>query len=307
MRKLLLIPVLFFAITSCGHSGNDVEKISEVRLALSPPAVKADEELEVADPGAKDEKGDPNTIRVNEPVGNANTRATNSNTVRDTAKKIIKEGDISFETGNLKETRNAIIASLKKAGGYVSEENESNNSDENRREYVLKVRIPAKYFDGFLNDVSATAAQIDSKNITMRDVTTRYIDMSTRLQNRKLLEARYQALLNRATRMTDILEVEDKLNNIQSEIESEQGQLNYLSRQVAYSSLNITFYTRHIVPVDKGYGVGYKLKRALADGWDTLGLWCYGLISIWPLLLLITALVILFKRWRKRRKAAKAI
>lgn len=303
MKKLLLIPVLFFAIISCNQ--NEKEKISEVRFL--PPVAKQDNEIEVSDPGRKDQKGDPNPIRINEAVGNADRRMTSNNNVKDTAKKIIKEGDISFETGNIKQTRYAIVASLKKAGGYVAEENESNNSDENHKEYILKVRIPAKYFDGFLNEVSAGAAQIDSKNITMRDVTTQYIDINTRLQNRKLLETRYQALLSKAARVTDILEVEDKLNTIQSEIESEQGQLNYLSRQVAYSSLDITFYTRHIEPVDKGYGAWYKFKNALGNGWDTLQQLFFGLIGLWPLLTLIVLFYIIIKRWRRRGKAAKAI
>jgi hypothetical protein len=154
--------------------------------------------------------------------------------------------------------------------------------------------------------VASAATQIDSKNISSRDVTTQFIDMSTRLQNKKLLEARYLSLLKQANRMGDILQVENKLSEIRSEIESEQGQLNYLSKQVAYSSLDITFYTRHMQAVDKGYGAGYKFKNALSQGWDTLTGWFFGLISLWPVLIVIGLLVVLFKRWRKRRKAVQA-
>lgn len=305
MKKLLLLPFLLIALLSCKHRPVEAVKMSEIRFP--PPVAKPDEEVKDKD------------INVNEAVGNASARDVkadpaangyvnngNPGIVRDTAKKIIKQGDISFETGDLKQTRAAIIKSLNSKGGYVSEENESNNSEESRKEYVLKVRVPAKYFDSFLNDVSATAVQIDSKNISISDVTTRYIDMSTRLQNKKLLEARYLALLQKATLMGDILEVENKLTEIRSEIESEQGQLNYLGRQVAYSSLDITFYTKHIEPADKGYGAGYKFKKALADGWDMLEGWFYGFIGIWPLLVVIAVVVFLFKRWRKRRKVINA-
>jgi hypothetical protein len=302
MKKLLLIFLVLSGLQSCKH-GADADKVMVSQMRFPPPVVKPDEEtmekepsrdvaLKIVDPGPKSNAG--------------YSGSANPGIVKDTAKKIIKQGDISFETGNIAQTRKIIIASLKKAGGYLSEENESNNSEENRKEYVLKTRIPAKYFDTFLSDVASAATQIDSKNISSRDVTTLFIDMSTRLQNKKLLEARYLSLLKQANRMGDILQVENKLSEIRSEIESEQGQLNYLSKQVTYSSLDITFYTRHIAPVDKGYGAGYKFKRALSEGWDTLTGWFFGLISLWPVLIVIGLLIVLFKRWRKRRKAVQA-
>jgi hypothetical protein len=102
--------------------------------------------------------------------------------------------------------------------------------------------------------------------------------------------------------MSEILQVENKLNEIRSEIESEQGQLNYMSRQVAYSTLDITFYTHAVVHADSGYSIGYKFKKALSDGWDTLQQIFFGLIAIWPIVFIGILLIILFKIWRKRRK-----
>ena len=315
MKKLLFLSLFCLTLASCGNHEDDRPiraKADQVRFP--PPVVQADdavaeaesptiEEIKAAEPGPKDEISA--GYSGYKPVGKIldNTQSAS----KDTAKKIIKEGDISFETGNVAQTRKVIIEALKKCNGYVSEENESHNSEEDRKEYVLHTRIPAKNFDQFLKQVTSTAVQIDSKNISTQDVTVRYIDISTRLQNKKLLEARYLTLLKQANKMGDILQVENKLSEIRSEIESLQGQINYLSRQVAYSSLDITFYTRHIAPVDKGYGVGYKLKQALSDGWDTLGSWFFGLIAIWPLLLVVAVLIILFKRWRKRRAVAKAV
>ncbi|HEY9196237.1 MAG TPA: DUF4349 domain-containing protein, partial [Mucilaginibacter sp.] len=107
--------------------------------------------------------------------------------VVDTEKKIIKEGEIRFQTGNLAIARDKIAASLKSFGGYISEENETNNSDNNQREYRLKVRIPAKNFDRFLEALSANADRVDTKNIRRKDVTTEFIDITTQLKNKQLL------------------------------------------------------------------------------------------------------------------------
>jgi hypothetical protein len=302
MKKLFFITLLSICSMACKNHQPSV--ITEAYLP-PPPIAKANNEIK--------EKSE--NIRLDEPVGNAGTKggaddriplSGRNGVVKDTAKKIIKEGNISFETTNARQTREAITSSLKKAGGYIAEENETNNGDLNSKQYVLKARIPAKNFDTFLNDVSATAVQIDSKNISTRDVTTQYIDMATRLQNKKLLEDRYLSLLKQATRMGDMLQVENKVSEIQSDIESDQGQLNYLSRQVAFSSLDITFYTPHIEAADKGYTIGYKLLQALGQGWETLQGLFFGLIALWPLLLATAILLLVLKRWRMRRKMANA-
>lgn len=202
----------------------------------------------------------------------------------DTSKKIIKEGNINFETSDVNKTRKNIIYSVQKAGGYVAEDNQSKDESSGRKEYVLKVRIPSKKFDALLDTISGKADKIDSKNISIRDVTTEYIDIKSRLDNKKKLEARYLVLLSKATRMADILQVEAKLTEIRSDIESTQGQLNYMDKQGAYSLLDITFYSKYVVPAN-GNGFAYKFRSAISGGLDWLEGLFFGLVAAWPVVI----------------------
>lgn len=220
-----------------------------------------------------------------------------------TEQKIVKEGDISFETENVTDTRKQLFASLKKLGGYATEDNEYLNGDNNRKQYVLNIRIPAKNFDSFLGTVSSTATKIDSKNIRVTDITTQYIDVKTRLDNKKALERRYLSLLDKANKMSDVLEIEAKLSEIRSDIESTQGQLNYMDKQVAYSSLSITFYTKQAEQADTGNTFGYKFKHALDGGFIFIQSLFFGVISWWPAWLLIIIIVVIIKS--SRRKACQ--
>jgi hypothetical protein len=189
-------------------------------------------------------------------------------------------------------------------GGYVAEESENNDSESGQKEITLQTRIPAKNFDVFLTNVSDNAESIDSKNIRIKDVTTQFIDVTTQLANKKKLEERYLELLKKGSKISDLLEIENKLTEIRSEIESTQGQLNYLTKQVEYSSLNVTFYSKQTVQ-DNGQTFGYKIKRALSGGWHTLGSLFFGFIEWWPIWLIVAGLAYLLKRWRKTRKATK--
>ena len=317
MKNLLITAILLLTFSSCGN-----KKRTPDAVKFPPPVVMADEEvmptppgdkeLEIADPGQKSVKGDANAdIRIDEPVGNADVKQVKefspvSEQPRiDTARKIIKDGDISFETNDIAGTRKKILNSLKKLNGYVVEDKEITDNEENRKNYTLNVRIPAKSFDLLLDFVTSAADKIDSKNISITDVTTRYIDINTRLNNKKLLENRYQDLLKKATKISDLLEIENKLTEIRSDIESTQGQLNYLNRQVAYSSLAITFYTRQIVRADKPIGLGYKFKRSLGKGWMFLQNLFFRVIALWPLWLLLIALYIGYKAWKRRNRLIK--
>jgi hypothetical protein len=306
--KLLFFYSLILALVlmGCKHSKSNTEelllpdsvstekpKLSEIGMA--PPVVKPDNDVYSSVETAPEFVGEANAdVKqvVEEKLG--------------VEKKIIKEGDISFETGNVVATRKQIIASLKKLNGYVEEDKETDNGDDNRKEFVLNIKIPANNFDIFLGSVSSTATKIDSKNISIRDVTTQFIDTKTRLDNKKLLEARYLELLKRASKISEMLEIENKLAQIRADVESTQGQLNYLDKQVTYSSLEITFYTRQPAQIETSVSFGYKVKQAFGEGFGLLQNLFFGTLSLWPYWFVGAGLYLFIKRWRKRRRVASA-
>ncbi|GGB22217.1 DUF4349 domain-containing protein [Mucilaginibacter rubeus] len=286
MKTYFMLSVSFLLVlTSCERQKEQKATIAEVALTPAPPAEKSDMEA-FKTPAVVDDKH-----------VSANT------TITDTAKKIIKEGDIRFETGNPKAARQNIVSSLKKLGGYLAEENETNSGETNQKEYNLKIRVPSKNFDAFLSSLTSSADHIDSKNIHIRDVTTQFIDVKAQINNNKQLEQRYLQLAAKATKMTDLLAIEDKLAAIRTEIDSAQGQLNYLSSQVSYSSLDISFYTRQANLVNNGNGFGYKFENSLSTGWDTMQNMFFSIVSLWPLIFVALIIYLLIIRWKKRRRA----
>jgi hypothetical protein len=301
-QRLIVLLAIAVAIAACKNkSSNSFQKAKITEIALPAPVAMADKEISTQ----KFEPPAVETENIEEPVGNAILKQIVIQKPATIEKKIIKEGDIRFETGNVIDARRQIINSLKHLGGYAEDDSETTDGALGSKEYTLNIRIPAKNFDAFLGAVSSTATKIDSRNIRIKDVTTQYIDTKTRLDNKLQLEKRYLSLLNRAGKMRDLLDIEEKLTEIRSDIEATQGQLNYMSKQVEYSSLAITFYTRQPEQVAAGNGFGYKLKNALISGWDTLQSLFFSLISSWPILLIIAVPIVLIRRW-KSNKAVKA-
>lgn len=280
MKPILTAVIILLILSGCRNKETD-ENVSIAKAKLPPPT-----DLKKVD------------IALDRP------ESAPVQPITDTSKKIIKSGDISFETNDLRGTRKKILTALKKLNGYVAEENETNNEGY-RRELILKLRVPARNFDLLLDSVSADAGKIDSKNINVKDVTTQYLDIKTQLSNKRLLEETYRGLLKKADKIGDVLQIENKITDIRTEIDSTQGELNYLSKQAAYSSLSITFYTRQIQQIT-GNGLWFKFKTAITDGWRLLQDLFFGLITIWPIVILLTVLWVITKRWLIRRKLKPA-
>jgi hypothetical protein len=280
MRTFLVTSLVCCMLISCGHPKE--EAVRTMNMALAPPPVA---EAKLAEDGVVDDDS---------PV----------KTVIDTAKKIIKSGDISFETNNLVETRRKILRSLKKLDGYVAEDSETHDNGDNQQQFVLKIRVPAKSFDVMLDSVSSDAAKIDEKNIRIKDVTSQFIDMKAQLANSHALENTYLGLLNKAGKMGDVLQIENKLTEIRTAIDSTQGELNYLSKQVAFSSLTITFYTKEVLP-DNGDTLGSRFKAAVGNGWGLLQSLFFGIISLWPVVIAFIFFYMVIRRWRRNRRQRK--
>ncbi len=278
MRTFFLTCFALCILLSCGHPKEESAKLMAVELA-PPPAEKASAD------GVLDEDSP-------------------EKTAVDTGRKIIKSGDISFETGNLVTTRNKILKSLKKLDGYVAEDSETHDRGNNQQQFVLKIRVPAKNFDLLLDTVSSDADKIDSKDISIKDVTSQFIDIKAQLANSRALENTYLGLLNKAGKMGDVLQIENKLTEIRTAIDSTQGTLNYLSKQVAFSSLSITFYTKQILQ-DNGDTLGSQFKTAMSNGWILLQGLFFGLISLWPILIAFVFFYLLIRRWRRNRRQRK--
>jgi hypothetical protein len=98
--------------------------------------------------------------------------------------------------------------------------------------------------------------------------------------------------------MEEILSVQSEINDIQEEIESAAGRIEYLGHSSTFSTINLTYYqilNSSAKDTDKP-SFGRELSSAFRTGWNWVGDLFVGLVSIWPLFLLIFIAVIVYKK-----------
>ncbi len=211
-------------------------------------------------------------------------------------RKLIKDGHISFETSNIKETKNFVTDAAKDADGYIS--NENNYKEDDRITQSVVIRVPSDKFDQLLATISGHADRLESRSIDVQDVTEEYMDVQTRIRTKKELENRYREILTQAKTVDEILKIEKEIGFLRTEIESMEGRLKYLNDRIAFSTLTVEFYQ----PITSAFGFGSKFSQALARGWDLLLLFIIGLTHLWPFAILVIIGIYIYRLRRKKKK-----
>ena len=157
-------------------------------------------------------------------------------------RKLIKDANLRFRTNDNQETYSLINNSLKDFGAYISEENTFNYSD--RTGFDLTIRVPAERFDMFLDFIVANVdiKKLNNKSIHIKDVTEEFIDIQARIKIKKESEQKLTDLLKNAKNLSETLEIQKQLTDLRADIESSEGRLKYLTEQVNYSTVRISFY-----------------------------------------------------------------
>lgn len=229
-------------------------------------------------------------------VGNATTEAEKDVKSSISDRKLIKKGNVEFETGDIHKTYDHILTVVEKYGGYIASERE--HQSHYRTSNSISIRIPYQHFDIFLAEATDGVKHFDSKIITVSDVTEEFLDISARLKTKKEMEIRFLGLLKKANTIEEVLTVERHIGDLRSEIESIEGRLNYLKNQTSLSTLDMTFYKSiHHQPIKRS-----RFKDAFLSGWDNLISFLVGLTHIWPFILMLLAFLAALFFYQKKRK-----
>ena len=220
-------------------------------------------------------------------------------------KKIIRDGHMTIRVKSAQAAKIRVDSLLIPFGAYYASENFNNNDRE--ATFYLRLRIPAAAFDNFMACLEQGYGEILNKDIQARDVTDQFIDLETRLQNKRNYLGRYNSLLKEAKTVKDILQIQEEIRGLEEEIESTTGRLKYLSDQVDYSTLQLSLTEQkdfQFKPEERDR-FGEKLKQALTKGWYGVVDFVLFLFKIWPLWLVLCLALIFLKRRSRPTKSTK--
>jgi hypothetical protein len=107
----------------------------------------------------------------------------------------------------------------------------------------VTVRVPAKSFDSMISRASALG-KVTASTISGEDVTWQYVDAKSRIRHAEAVEGRLLKLLERAQGVDEVLAIQDRLSQVQQQIEIDKGQLQQLDRMTEMSTVTVMLYER---------------------------------------------------------------
>ncbi len=224
----------------------------------------------------------------------------------DEGRLVIKNASLSIVVEDPGSTMDAISALAADLGGFVVSSNLYQTQTDRGLEVPqanITIRVPADKMDQALEIIKTGAGQILSEVVTGEDVTQEFTDLSSRLRNLEITQQQLTEIMEEAYRTEDVLNVYNRLVEVQEEIELIKGQMQYYQQAAALSAISVSIQANEAVqPLKIGswqpVGVAKRAIRALIN---TLEFFLDALI--WIVLYIVPVVLILYFpiRWGWKR------
>ena len=198
-------------------------------------------------------------------------------------RKIIKTANISAQATDFDEAVKMIEQLCINLDGYIESSSVSGKSLTSKgtfRHASYTLRIPAASFDGFCDGIGGIV-NVTSSSSSSDEVTSTYYDIKSRIEVLEMQKESLQKLYDEYTEYGNInylIELQDKLYEVISEIEAYETQIRLYDSKVAYSTIHLNISEVEEYTEEEKETFGQAILGALKGGWDFFLTICQGLL-----------------------------
>ena len=234
-----------------------------------------------------------------------------SQSAADTSERVvIKNSNLSLLVKDVRKTGEDILTYTKNVGGFMVET--SYNRPNESPFATITVRAPSKKLDTALDHFRSLAVKVTNENLFGTDVTEEYTDIKTSLDTYAKIKAKYEAILEKATTVEDILTVQEKLITLQQQIDALKGEQQAIEQNAAFSKVTLYVSTDELAlpyTPDQAFRPDVVFKYAVRSLLNTLRIGAEMLIWVGVYSVIwLPALLIFFgyRKWRKNKMSQPA-
>lgn len=285
MKKCLFYAMLIAASLFCQQCAKDGEK--SINLPLTE---EVEEEPMVSDSIGCSAESEPASRSSYSPSGELPENL-----------KLEKSANITIDSKQTALCRKCVDTLMGRFHAYVAHETYSDW----RKSYDLTIRVPSASLDSFVACLSGAQGKIVEKSVSVVDRTTEYKDVSSRKKTQDAMLENYRKMLSQATKVSDMLEIQRRIDEIQIRADRAQGRLNQIDRNVDYSVLNLSIEDRSYVSpkTDDGNAIGLSdFGEAIVNGWHGVVAVVWFLFNLWPLWIVAGVVIYFVKRKKNKNK-----
>lgn len=214
---------------------------------------------------------------------------------------VVRDAQLSVDVGNLETFSNNLTIIVNKYDGYF-ESSQINNYDSDwstERYAYFTIRIPEKNLDAFLNHIDGEGT-VTSKGITTEDVSLEYADTNARIKALETEKENLLQLLKESQDVSDTIEIQNRLSDVQYELDSKNSQKRLLDGRVSYSTVDLNAKEQRDVDNPIRRKLTFDLKEKMLESLENLMSAIVWVITSLPAIIIIVGVAI-FLAWLIRK------
>ena len=224
-----------------------------------------------------------------------------------TDRLVVEESSMSLVTMKVQEVADKVVNYAKQAGGFMV--STSLTGVEEVPFATVVVRVPEEKFKETLDYCRKLAIRVVSENILGTDVTAEYVDIEARLATLQKTKSKFESIMEQATQIQDILQVQRELVSLQDQIDALKGRQKYLEQTAKLSKITVYLSADELAlpyAPAKPFRPEAIFKQAVRSLVGTLrglakaGIWIGVYSVVW---LPVVVIILLVRKWRKRKPA----
>ena len=224
-----------------------------------------------------------------------------------TAPMIARTVDLTLTVKDIDRSREALDSLMRAYGAYAAQM-EVNTPDDGSRTLTASLRVPANQARGFLAELKGYG-KLEAESQTGEEVGQQHADLAARLNTSRQSEERLRGILKtRAGDVSEVLEVEQEITRVRTEIETMEAEQQGLEHRVSYMTVDLQLNEPGDAPATQS--VSSRLAQGARQGWQNatdalLGLVLFLLryalaVALVAAVLLVPA-ALLWRRWKRVR------
>ncbi len=236
-------------------------------------------------------------------------------TSQPTTQYLIKALNVGMAMPDTRATANALQSWITATDPKAQSAGTSYSQDGSQYDVSVTFNVEASLYPQIKSYLTGYAGENKGQLIglheTVQDVSNDYVDSQSRLANLRVEQTRLQTLMGQAQSISDILTIEQRLTDVEGQIEQIEAHLNLLNGQTTFYSIQIqlTPLSTYVPPITQPWNPGVIFHSALTsaqafgEGLLTLLIWlAVYAVYIIPLCVIIWLIV----RFARRRAARLA-
>ena len=157
------------------------------------------------------------------------------------SRMVIQDTSLSLQVKDVAAEIKSIETTTKGLGGFLV--NSHLSKPDSAASGNITVRIPEVKRAEAMEAFKKLAVKVVSESVSGTDVTDQYVDLDAQLAVLVKTKIKFEDILDKATAVTDLLNVQRELINLQSQIDSVKGQQKYYEQSAKLSLVSIYLST----------------------------------------------------------------